>query len=84
YHPELNAIERYWGYVEYLLRLHCEYSLRLMLEILPDALSGVPLGFIRGWSRVTWLYLEAYDDGLVDYLQCRDLKAWKTHRSATD
>lgn len=46
-----------------------------MLEILPGALSGVPLGFIRAWSRVTWLYLEAYDEGLVDYLQVRDLKA---------
>ena len=84
YHPELNAIERFWGYVKYLLRLHCEYSLRKMLEILPGALSGVPLDFIRGWSRVTWLYLEAYDEGLVDYLECRDLKSWMTHRSATN
>ncbi|CAB1106199.1 unnamed protein product [Ectocarpus sp. CCAP 1310/34] len=84
YHPELNAIERYWGYVKHLLRLSCEYSLPHMLEILPGALSGVPLGFVRGWSRVTWLYLEAYDEGLVDYLEVRDLKKWLSHRSPTE
>lgn len=84
YHPELNAIERYWGYIKYLLRLYCEYSLPHMLKLIPGTLSGVPLGFIRAWSRVTWLYLEDYDDGLVDYLECRDLKAWMTHRSSTD
>ncbi|CAB1098143.1 unnamed protein product [Ectocarpus sp. CCAP 1310/34] len=84
YHPELNAIERYWGYVKHLLRLHCEYSLKHMLKILPGALSGVPLRFMRGWSRVTWLYLEAYDEGLVDYLEVRDLKKWLSHRSPTE
>ncbi|CAN0400458.1 unnamed protein product, partial [Pylaiella littoralis] len=51
YHPELNAIERYWGYVKHVLRLHCEYSLTHMLKILPRALSGVPLEHIRAWSR---------------------------------
>ncbi|CAM9550073.1 unnamed protein product, partial [Pylaiella littoralis] len=51
YHPELNAIKRYWGYVKHVLRLHCEYSLTHMLKILPRALSGVPLEHIRAWSR---------------------------------
>ncbi|CAM9235699.1 unnamed protein product, partial [Hapterophycus canaliculatus] len=32
HHPELHATERYWGYVQYLLRLHCEDSLRRMLD----------------------------------------------------
>lgn len=83
YHPELNAIERYWRYIKHLLHLHCEYSLRHMLQILPGALSGVPARFIRAWSRVTWLYIEAYDEGLVDYLEYRDLKEWGKHREAT-
>ncbi|CAB1120310.1 unnamed protein product [Ectocarpus sp. CCAP 1310/34] len=83
YHPELNAIERYWGYIKHLLRLHCEYSLRHMLQVLPGALSGVPARFIRAWSRVTWLYIEAYDEGLEDYLEYRDLKEWGKHREAT-
>ncbi|CAN0449151.1 unnamed protein product, partial [Ectocarpus fasciculatus] len=76
YHPELNAIERYWGYVKHVLRLHCEYSLTHMLKILPGALSGVPLEHIRAWSRLVWLYVEAYDDGVVDYLNDRELKEW--------
>ncbi|CAN0111035.1 unnamed protein product, partial [Ectocarpus sp. 6 AP-2014] len=80
YHPELNAIERYWGYVKHVLRLHCEYSLTHMLKILPGALSGVPLEHIRAWSRLVWLYVEAYDDGVVDYLKDRELKEWNTHR----
>ncbi|CAN0252689.1 unnamed protein product [Scytosiphon promiscuus] len=83
YHPELNAIERYCGYLKYLLRLHCEYSLPHMLKILPGAMSGVPVGHIRAWSRVTWLYINAYKHGLVEYLKDRDLKKWGTHREAT-
>jgi len=69
YHPELNAIERYWGHIKYLLRLHCEYSLPHMLDILPDTMRNVPVEFTRAWSRVTWLYIAAYDDGLVDTLR---------------
>lgn len=84
YHPELNAIERYWGYIKHLLRLHCEYSLPHMLKILPGSLRGVPLRFIRAWCRISWLYLEAYDKGLVDYLEIRDLNGWHTHRLSTD
>ena len=64
YHPELNAIERHWGYIKYLLRLHCEYPLPHMLKTLPGVMAGVPLAFIRAWSRVTWLYVVAYDEGL--------------------
>ena len=45
--------------------------------------SGVPLEHIRAWSRVVWLYIEAYDDGMVDYLKDRELKEWNTHREAT-
>ena len=66
YHPELNAIERYWGYIKHLLRLHCEYSLPHMLKVLPGLMKDVPLGFVRAWSRVTWLYVAAYDEGLGD------------------
>eukprot|EP00904_Undaria_pinnatifida_P005939 jgi/Undpi1/2475/HiC_scaffold_13.g05854.m1 len=82
YRPELKSIERYWGYVKHVLRLHCEYSLTHMLEILPGALSGVPLEHIRG-CRVVWLYVEAYDDGMVNFLRDRELKEWHTHREAT-
>eukprot|EP00903_Cladosiphon_okamuranus_P014705 g13627.t1 len=83
YHPELNAIERYWGYIKHVIRLRCEYSLPHMLKILPGTMSGVPLGHIRAWSRVAWLYVEAYDDGLEDYLKDCDLKYWNTPREAT-
>ncbi|CAB1109181.1 unnamed protein product [Ectocarpus sp. CCAP 1310/34] len=55
-----------------------------MLQVLPGALSGVPARFIRAWSRVTWLYIEAYDEGLGDYLEYRDRKEWGKHREATD
>ncbi|CAB1098726.1 unnamed protein product [Ectocarpus sp. CCAP 1310/34] len=83
YHPELNAIERYWGSIKHVLRLHCEISLTHMLEILRGAMSGVPLDHIRAWSRVVWLYVEAYDDGLEGYLKDREAKEWHTHRQAT-
>ncbi|CAB1115409.1 unnamed protein product [Ectocarpus sp. CCAP 1310/34] len=68
YHPELNAIERYWGHIKYLLRLHCEYSLPHMLQILPGTMRDVPVEFTRAWSR---------------YLKSRDLTQWTKHREAT-
>ena len=54
-----------------------------MLEILPDTMRNVPVEFTRAWSRVTWLYIAAYDDGLVEYLKSRDLTQWTKHREAT-
>ena len=54
-----------------------------MLKILPGVMAGVPLAFIRAWSRAAWLYVAAYDEGLVDYLETRNLKEWEKHREAT-
>ena len=54
-----------------------------MLKILPGAMRGVSLEFTRAWSRVTWLYVAVYDDGLVEYPESRDLKEWESHRGAT-
>ena len=54
-----------------------------MLEIMPGVMAVVPLAFIRAWSRATWLYAAAYDEGLVDYLETRNLKEWEKHREAT-
>lgn len=81
YHPELNTIRGYWGYMKHPLRLHRNSH---MPKILPDALSGIFVDFIRAYSRVSPLCIEAYDVRLVDYLKYRDLKDWKTHRSSTD
>lgn len=83
--PELNTIEWYWGYVKHFLRLYCKCSLAHMLKILPGVIGGVTLGYIRAWSRVTWLYIEAYDEGLANFeieKKNRHLKRFTSYRAA--
>ena len=84
YHPELNAIERFWGYTKSIERRVCDYSVLSLLARLPVTLSTVSLSLCRKWARVSWLYIYAYSDGLEGYLQTRDLKKWTSHRSPTD
>eukprot|EP00903_Cladosiphon_okamuranus_P014571 g13514.t1 len=84
YHPELNAIERFWGYTKSIERRVCDYSVLSLLARLPVTLSTVSLSLCRKWARVSWLYIYAYSHGLEGYLQTRDLKKWTNHRSPTD
>lgn len=65
---EANALERYRVRTSSIFRLHCEYFLPHMLKILPGIMSGVPVDFVCAWSKVSWLYIEAYNEGLLDYL----------------
>lgn len=84
YHPECNAIERFWGYTKCIERRMCNYSVKSLLARLPVTLSTVPLALVRKWCRVSWLYVEAYNTGLDGYLKTRDLTKWTSHRSPTD
>lgn len=74
YHPELNAIERFWGYTKSIERRVCDYSVLSLLARLPVTLSTVSLSLCRKWARVSWLYIYAYSHGLEGYLQTRDPK----------
>ncbi|CAB1106607.1 unnamed protein product [Ectocarpus sp. CCAP 1310/34] len=63
YHPELNAIERFWGYTKSIERRVCDYSVLSLLARLPMTLSTVSLSLCRKWARVSWLYIYAYSHG---------------------
>lgn len=56
YHLEVNAIEQFWGYVSFsFASTSCEYPPpHSRLNILPGALSGVPVDFVCAYSRVSY------------------------------
>lgn len=80
-----NAIEGSWWFTKSVERRMCDYSIPSLLARLPVTLSTVSLALCRKWSRVSWLYFEAYSLGLEGYLQTRELRKWTTsQRSPTD
>lgn len=60
------------GYIKCVLHLHCKYSLPHLLKFVLGAVVGVLVDVVGAWSWVSWRYIEAYDEGLVAYLQYRD------------
>ena len=48
YHPELNFIDIYWGYVNCKVRNECNYNCHKLLDHVPEALYYMPLIFMQG------------------------------------
>ena len=47
YHPKLNFIEIYWGYVNHKVRNECSYKWQILIEHAPEDLDSVQLIFMR-------------------------------------
>ncbi len=60
FHPEMNFIEMYWGYVKRNVRLRCRYDFEGLKEIVPICLDEVPMKFIRRAARKCFRYIDAY------------------------
>ena len=51
FHPELNPIERCWGWAKKYARSHCDYSFPQLQNTVPRALAVVSLDLIRKYFR---------------------------------
>jgi hypothetical protein len=47
FHPELTAMEYFWGQMKRHMRSHCDYSLETLRRKLPAAIASVSLIVIR-------------------------------------
>ena len=81
YHPEMNFIEMYWGYVKRLVRKRCEYDFQSLCTTVPKCLDEVPIEFIRRAARKSFRYIDAYFKGLSSKQVEFCVKKYSSHRS---
>ena len=63
YHPELNFICMYWGYVNIEVRNECNYNWMTLIEHVPEDLDYVPLMFMcRAFTKYC-RYIDGYRVG---------------------
>jgi hypothetical protein len=81
YHPELNWIERYWGYAKARLRRLCTYEFAALKANLPRVLDECSLETMRRFARKCWRYMDAYRGGNLTAEQAEwATKKYKSHR----
>ena len=86
YHPELNAIERYWSRIKLHTREHCDGTKQRTKKEADLALNGAnnDLALIRRYFRTAWRWIDAYSRGLDGVLALFAVTKSKKHRGVTD
>ena len=83
FHPELNAIERYWGGLKKITRWRCDdsiYSLRELVDAFLNSDVHCNLTSIRKYFRICWRYMDAYKEGMSAELAKYAVTLYKSHR----
>ena len=83
FHPELNAIERYWGCLKKCTRWCCDdslYSLRKNVNFFLNTDKQCDLTRIRKYYRICWRYMDAYSKGMSAELAKFAVTKYKSHR----
>ena len=60
YHPEMNFIEMYWGYVKRNVRKKCTYDFMSLTDTVTACLDEVGVDFIRRAARKSFRYIDVY------------------------
>ena len=81
YHPEMNFIEMYWGYVKCLVRKRYDYDFQSLYSTVPESLDEVPIEFARRATRKSFRYIDAYFKGLSTKQVEFCVKKYSSHRS---
>jgi hypothetical protein len=85
FHPELSAIEYFWGEAKRYARSHCDYSWEGLQATVPDALSSVSLGTIRRQFEHVQRYMQAYRYDTLSNPQVEwAMRKYTSHRRAKD
>lgn len=80
------GIEYSWGRSKLHFRKHCTFKNSDLMPRVKASLSEevIPLSLVRKYARKTRDYMRAYAAGAVGPALVKQLKTYKTHRSALD
>jgi hypothetical protein len=97
FHPELSAIENYWGDCKKFTRSRCDYSLKTLRLVVPEALKLVGglsaiaserverLGTLRRHFAHVERYMDAYEHGTLTLAQVEwCMHQYTSHRRHVD
>jgi hypothetical protein len=80
FHPELNAIEMYWGAAKAHARSNCTYNFQDLRKQVPISLDSVKLPAIRRYFRKCFKYMDGYRNGLPKNLAGFGSTVFTRHR----
>nr|GAT46270.1 predicted protein [Mycena chlorophos] len=83
FHPELNAIEYYWGWVKRYFRERTNGNSSHARKLLDEALDACPLPTIRRFFRRARRYLSVYELGATGINAEYAVKKYKSHRGVS-
>ena len=85
FHPELAAIEYFWGECKKYARRHCDYTLVNLRKVVPEALLSVSLYTIRRHFMHVKRYMKAYESDTLSNQQIEwAMRKYSSHRRAKE
>jgi hypothetical protein len=85
FHPELAAIEYFWGQTKKYLRRHCDYTFDTLRRALPEAIASVTVTTIRRHYAHVRRYMRAYADHTLSLEQIEwAMRKYSSHRRAKE
>jgi hypothetical protein len=85
FHPELAAIEYFWGEMKRFLRVNCDYTLPTLKTNIPRAIASVPVATFRRHFAHVMRYMRAYSEGSLTLAQIEwSMRKYTSHRRAKD
>jgi len=83
FHPELNPIEMYWGWIKRYFRERATGNFATAQRLIVEALDACPLITIRRFFRRVDRYMSVYRHGATGRLAEFAVKKYRSHRGIT-
>jgi hypothetical protein len=85
FHPELAAMEYFWGQMKKHLRSHCDYSIETLRRELPVAIASVSMTTVRRYYAHVRRYMQAYASNNLSLAQIEwAMRKYSSHRRAKE
>ncbi|KZS92070.1 hypothetical protein SISNIDRAFT_442933 [Sistotremastrum niveocremeum HHB9708] len=82
FHPELNPIEMYWGWVKrYFRQRRANGNFQRAKKLILEALDACPVDTIRKFFRRAYRYMSTYRLGATGLLAEYAVKTYRSHRA---